>query len=467
MGEHQPLPVPVQHVLGAGGGQLQAAPPGERLQQQVNLGIVAQGLVVAHALHRGGDGLPVDDAAGAEGDRQAEALGRQRLENLQLNLPHELDVDLPQPLVPHEVELGILLLQQEELAQGGVGILPLGEEHLVDEHRLQGGGQGLRLCPKALPGGGAAQAGDGHHASRLGLVHGLEPGPRVDAQLIRLLRPAGAGEGLLHPQGAAGELHPRQAVPLVVPGNLEHPGGKIGAIPGPGGVRHQPLEEFGHPLQLQGGAEPAGEEPPPGDKGGEGIAVQRPVLQIALQRVLAAEGGRLVPLRRRGGEVHAPLVQPGFQPRQQGGLVRPRQIHLVDKQEGGHAVALQQPPEGVGVALHAVGAADDQDGAVQHLEGALHLAGKVRVTRRVQQGELRPVHREHRLLGKDSNAPGALHGVGVQKGVLVIHPPQLFQAPAGVEQPLAEGGFPRVHMGQNAYNQFVHSCRPLRCDTIV
>lgn len=128
---------------------------------------------------------------GAEGDRQAEALGRQRLENLQLNLPHELDVDLPQPLVPHEVELGILLLQQAELAQGGVGILPLGEEHLVGEHRLQGGGQGLRLCPKALPGGGAAQAGDGHHASRLGLVHGLEPGPRVDAQLIRLLRPAG------------------------------------------------------------------------------------------------------------------------------------------------------------------------------------------------------------------------------------------------------------------------------------
>ena len=74
MGEHQPLPVPVQHVLGAGGGQLQAAPPGEGLQQQVNFGIVAQGLVVAHALHRGGDGLPVDDAAGAEGDRQAEAL---------------------------------------------------------------------------------------------------------------------------------------------------------------------------------------------------------------------------------------------------------------------------------------------------------------------------------------------------------------------------------------------------------
>ena len=94
---------------------------------------------------------PVDDAAGAEGDRQAEALGRQRLENLQLNLPHELDVDLPQPLVPHEVELGILLLQQAELAQGGVGILPLGEEHLVGEHRLQGGGAGPPPLPQGPP----------------------------------------------------------------------------------------------------------------------------------------------------------------------------------------------------------------------------------------------------------------------------------------------------------------------------
>ena len=50
----------------------------------------------------------------------------------------------------HEVELDPLLLQQAELAQGGVGILPLGEEHLVGEHRSRGG-QGLRLCPKGPP----------------------------------------------------------------------------------------------------------------------------------------------------------------------------------------------------------------------------------------------------------------------------------------------------------------------------
>ena len=57
MGHDQPLPAPVQVVLGTAGGQHQAAALGQGLQQQVDLRIVAQGLVVAHALHRGVDGL--------------------------------------------------------------------------------------------------------------------------------------------------------------------------------------------------------------------------------------------------------------------------------------------------------------------------------------------------------------------------------------------------------------------------
>ena len=59
MAHDQPLPAPVQVVLGTAGGQHQAAALGQGLQQQVDLRIVAQGLVVAHALHRGVDGLLV------------------------------------------------------------------------------------------------------------------------------------------------------------------------------------------------------------------------------------------------------------------------------------------------------------------------------------------------------------------------------------------------------------------------
>ena len=94
-------------------------------------------------------------------------------------------------------------------------------------------------------------------------------------------------------------------------------------------------------------------------------------------------------------------------------LVRPAQVHLVDKEEGGHAVALQQPPEGGGVALDAVGAADDQNGAVQHLEGPLHLRGEVHVAWGIQEGHLHLLPGKFRLLGENGDAPLPLQGVGI------------------------------------------------------
>ena len=56
---------------------------------------MAQGFKVAHPFHRAGDGLPVDDVPRAEGDRKAKPLPDQTLEHLHLDLPHQLEVDLP------------------------------------------------------------------------------------------------------------------------------------------------------------------------------------------------------------------------------------------------------------------------------------------------------------------------------------------------------------------------------------
>ena len=47
--------------------------------------------------------------------------------------------------------------------------------------------------------------------------------------------------------------------------------------------------------------------------------------------------------------------------------------HLIDKEEGGDVIPLQQPPEGAGVGLDPVGAADDQNGTVQHLKRPLDV----------------------------------------------------------------------------------------------
>ena len=83
------------------------------------------------------------------------------------------------------------------------------------------------------------------------------------------------------------------------------------------------------------------------------------------------------------------------------------------------------------------------------------------MARGVQQGELGLRQGEHRLLGKNGDAPGPLQGVRVQKGVPVVHPPHLPQRPRLVEHGLAEGGLPRVHMGQYPNDQPFHPRRPL------
>ena len=74
-----------------------------------------------------------------------------------------------------------------------------------------------------------------------------------------------------------------------------------------------------------------------------------------------------------GGEVHTAIPQQRFQLVQQRLPPQAVQVGLVDEEEGGDVVLPQQVPQGGGVALDAVGGADDQDGVVQHLQGAFHL----------------------------------------------------------------------------------------------
>ena len=105
------------------------------------------------------------------------------------------------------------------------------------------------------------------------------------------------------------------------------------------------------------------------------------------------------------------------------------------------------------MALHPVGAADDQDTIIQHREGALHLGGKIHMAGGIQQADLQLFIPQNGHLGKDGNAPGTFQLVGIQQGIPVIHPPQAAQFPKPVEQPLRQGRFARVHMGQNPHGQ--------------
>ena len=109
------------------------------------------------------------------------------------------------------------------------------------------------------------------------------------------------------------------------------------------------------------------------------------------------------------------------------------------------------------MALDAVSAADHQNGAVQHLERSLHLRGEINMPWGVQQGEGCSPIGELRLLGKDGDASLPLLSICIQKGVPMIHSPQLPQGTAQIQQPLGECGLAAVHMGQNPHaNSFSH-----------
>ena len=276
--------------------------------------------------------------------------------------------------------------------------------------------------------------------------------PRL-AALGRVTLAAEQGAGL---QRATGDLQKGQPLALGVPGHLVHRGGKVLPVGRRLHKAGQGGQQLVQPVQLQGRAEKAGEHPPRGHPGGNGLVRKAARLQKVLHQVLAAQGQLFVAGGLGLAKVGAAGGQPGLQLLHQGGAARAGQVHLVHEQQHRHPVPGQQLPQGQGVALQALAAADHQNGAVQHLKGALGLGGKIHVAGGVQQRHRQAGHFQQRLLGKDGDAPGPLLGVRVQKGVAVVHAAQAAQGPAAVQKPLGKGGFARIHMGKNADDKSFH-----------
>lgn len=200
-------------------------------------------------------------------------------------------------------------------------------------------------------------------------IHGPVVGAGVDAELIRLFLPylvergllfrTPVGEHVLYAQTAAGYFQIGETHPLGIPGNFEDLGPKLLWVDRRSGVPGNSLEKLRHPLQLQRRAKPAGEYLSVSDEGDDIGILQMSMLQILFQNSLVAQGGILPPRFLRNGEVHAAAAEPLLKLPQQGGMVGPCQIHLVDKQKGGNMIPGEQLPQGEGMPLHSIGAADD------------------------------------------------------------------------------------------------------------
>ena len=138
----------------------------------MDLGIVAQGLKVAHTLHGTRDGFLIIDPLVVQGDIQAEPLLDQAAEDLQLDPAHDLDMDLASG--GQDVELRVFLLQLPQLGQHHRRIAALGQIHPVGHDGLQQGGLSFGLRPQSLSGIGIRQAGDGAEGAGRRFLRGGE-----------------------------------------------------------------------------------------------------------------------------------------------------------------------------------------------------------------------------------------------------------------------------------------------------
>ena len=205
-------------------------------------------------------------------------------------------------------------------------------------------------------------------------------------------------------------------------------------------------QEFGYALVFERRAEETGKDLACGDQTGERIVRQRAALEQLLERRFVRQRSGFVAHGLRRAEVYA-RAQLSLERGEQRVMLCAGEIHFVDEEEGGHAVAPEQLPECARVPLYAVRAADDEHRVVEHLQRALHLGGEIDVAGGVKQRDMRITAIQHGLFGENGDAALALERFRVQKGISMIDTAKRAQRAGGVEQSLGEGGFARVHMG--------------------
>ena len=218
MGEHQSLPVPVQHILAAFRSKMHPGASLPGFQPQMHFRIMAQRLKMPHALHRFFNGLFINDIPLSEHHQHMEPFFDQALEDLGLDVSHDLDMDFPQPLIPYYVHLRDFLFQLFQIPQHSVDITVIRKDHTTGQHRLQDRKFRLPLHSQPLPGIRLLRTGQGTHLSRLHFLRHLVFRPGVNPDLIHFL--PDSRNHFLYFQRSAGQLDIGKAVSLIVPCNL-------------------------------------------------------------------------------------------------------------------------------------------------------------------------------------------------------------------------------------------------------
>ena len=504
VGQHETLPVAGERVDAAFAFKHQTAPGFSRFKQQMHLRIVPERLKVADALYGLGNRLFIYDRRPSECNLQVEPLLHNFLQDLPLDLSHHTRGDLPLALVVRDLQHRLLLLENAQILVGLVRVRPLRQQDLPGQDGDDKTGVPGGICAETLPGVGRGQTADRAHTARSCLRQRCEAVTGVEADLrdffckcspalLRFLTARHISAGissvvskfLPDGDGSAGDLHPGKALPPVAR-DLENTRGEFLRVHRSRGVQIQPCEKFADSLHFQRRAEKDREELSlrhqhrnvhrrdrlaihdtaqqifitecqillqvfvfqkieqllpneaffervPGGVGGAAVCICE--IYIWIWRKLERICMQLLLNFQKDCRLSFLSVAKAF-----------RLVHLIDENDRRHIIMLQQRPQGLHLRVHAIRAAYHQHREIQHLQRALHLRRKIRVSRGIEQ-RVFTRRDELGLLREDGDPARAFHFIRVKKGVPGVHPPHPADASAQIQQALRERGLAGVYMG--------------------
>ena len=122
-------------------------------------------------------------------------------------------------------------------------------------------------------------------------------------------------------------------------------------------------------------------------------------------------------------------------------------IDLVHDHNGANAAGERLAEHELSLRQHAFGGIDEQDGAIDHAEDALHLAAEVGVARGVDNVEARPLPDDAGALRQDGDAALTLEVIAVQRAlghVLVV-----TEGAGLLQQSVDERSLPMIDVGDD------------------
>ena len=444
-----------QVVHMAAGVEGNAAAPRAGGKEQVRLGIVPKRLVVAAAHGGPGDGLAVEHVGRQKARVKAEAVHQQPGEHLDLHRAHHPHGGAGVLRVPCHAQGGVLVLKNAQAFHQPRGRRALRRLHAHGQHGLGRRGRGREAVrAQDIAAAGRGQARRAHHVARARLIGGGEGRAAVEAQLVNLLRAAGEVKGVTRAQRARKHLEKAHALARRVAAHLidERLGRAVrGRLRQGVAQARDRVQQLAHALPAQRRARKHRERSAPGKERRE--RVPRVVrgggpFHTALKKAVVEQGQR-VEIRRavnNGHDLRGKALPEAPERVRQG---KARQVRFVEKQERGQAPLRREGEERRGVRVHAGGPVHHQHAQVRRRQRPRRLGGEIDVAGRVDEGEAATLPRKPRLPRKHRDAPLALDGVHVQRGIAVIHAARPAQRPGGKQQLLAQGGLARVHVGHH------------------